>query len=140
MLQITKGWAAPETIEAMDHAALLAERSGNLTQLVNWMASRCLTVFFSGDFPAVVSLADQALELSVRQGSSANLAFVHALQVLARHQLSDLDGAERHFEAGLKYTFFERRCFQTGSHGRRDRNLWNCQLERVDARPTRPCS
>ncbi len=115
MLQITKGWAAPETIQAIEHATLLAERSGNLTQLVNWMASRCLTVFFSGDFLAVVSLADQALELSVREGSPAILAFLHALQVLARHQLSDLHGAERHFDAGLP--FFNDAVFRQGRMG-----------------------
>jgi class 3 adenylate cyclase len=115
MLQITKGWAASETIEAIEHATTLAERSGNLTQLVNWMASRCLTIFFSGDFLAVVALADQALEIAVREGIPAILAFVHTLQVMARHQLGDLGGAERHFTAGLP--FFDDPVFRDGRMG-----------------------
>ena len=40
MLQVTRGYAAPETIDATERAAALAEKSGNLTQLVNWMISR----------------------------------------------------------------------------------------------------
>ena len=34
MLWITRGYAAPETIDATEHAAALAEKSGNLKQLV----------------------------------------------------------------------------------------------------------
>ena len=35
MLYVTRGYAAPETIDATERAAALAEKSGNLTQLVN---------------------------------------------------------------------------------------------------------
>src|SRR5262249_37223597 len=37
MLYITKGYSAPETIEAAQRAARLAEKSGNLRQLLNLM-------------------------------------------------------------------------------------------------------
>ena len=49
--------------------AALAEKSGNLAQLVSWVASRCDIAMFSGDLAAAVTLADQALELALREGS-----------------------------------------------------------------------
>src|SRR5580704_4345746 len=40
MLWVTRGYAAPETIDATERAAALAEKSGNLAQLVNLMILR----------------------------------------------------------------------------------------------------
>jgi len=103
MLQITKGWGAPGTVEATERATKLAEKSGNRTELAYWLTSRCLTVFFAGDFPAAVALADQALELAHLHGQPMVLAGVHTLQLMARYQLGDLVGAENHFKTGLQY-------------------------------------
>ena len=37
MLYVTRGYSAPETIDANERAAALAEKSSNLRQLVNWV-------------------------------------------------------------------------------------------------------
>jgi len=69
MLSVTREYAAPETMDAVKHAAALAEKSGNLTELLVWVGARCVTATISGDFRAAVSLADQALQLALREGS-----------------------------------------------------------------------
>ena len=103
MLYVTKGYAAPETINATDRATDLAERSGNRQQLINWATARCSSTLVSGDLPAAGTLANQALDLALRGGSSANLAAVYQLQIITRHMGGDLFGAEDHFAAGLQF-------------------------------------
>jgi predicted ATPase len=103
MLQITKGYAASETIEAAERAAALAEKSGSLTQLVSLIISRATIAVDSGDFAAAVALADQALKLALRDGNPTNLGLVYLDQIIARNFLGDLGGAEQHFTAGLKF-------------------------------------
>ena len=105
MLWLTRGYSAPETIDATERAASLAEKSGNLAQLVYWVSSRYIATLVSGDLPAAAALADQALELALREGSPTSLGSAHALQMMARYYLGDLAGAEKHFTAGL--TFFD---------------------------------
>jgi tetratricopeptide (TPR) repeat protein len=104
-LNATTGWAAPETVDAAERAAVLAEKSGNLKQLANWVRSKATSTLLGGDYPAASSLADQALELAVREGSPTNLAAVHELQLQTRFLRGDHVGAELHFAAGLE--FFE---------------------------------
>ena len=73
---------SPETIDATERAAALAEKSGNLTQLLNWVTSRSLIALDAGDLPAAIALADQALELALREGSPTSLGLAHALQII----------------------------------------------------------
>ena len=61
--------------------------------------------FNSGDLPAADALADQALELALREGSPGVSGCAHALQMHTRYQRGDLAGVEQHFTAWLK--FFE---------------------------------
>jgi class 3 adenylate cyclase/tetratricopeptide (TPR) repeat protein len=103
MLQITKGYSAPETNQATERISALAESSGNLIPLVNLTISKCATAFISGNVRATGALADQALDLSVREGSPTTLAGGHMLQVIARYQRGDFSGVEHHFMAGLKF-------------------------------------
>ena len=80
-LQSREGMSAPETIEATERAAALAEKSGNLKQLVNRVVSRGFAACISGDLPAAGTLADQALELALREGSPTSLGLAHTLQI-----------------------------------------------------------
>ena len=74
MLYVTRGFAAPETIDAIERAAALAEKSGNLAQLVNSVICESVSSpSISGDLPAAGALADQALELALREGSPTSL-------------------------------------------------------------------
>jgi tetratricopeptide (TPR) repeat protein len=99
MLNVTKGYAAPETVEAAETAVALAEKCGDLNQLAKLLASRGGTLLVSGDFSAAASTLDRALLLGGRQGASVNLAVVHQQQTIVRYFLGDLEGAEKHFKA-----------------------------------------
>jgi hypothetical protein len=77
MLHATKGYAAPETLDAVEYTKALAAKSGNLTQLVGLMIFRGITAFSSGDLSTAGVLADQALEIALREHNSVSLAFVH---------------------------------------------------------------
>jgi class 3 adenylate cyclase/tetratricopeptide (TPR) repeat protein len=105
LLYVIKGYAARETIEATEYAAALAEKSGNLTQLVDVMVSRGFTAYFSGDIMAAGALADRGLELALREGGSTNhrLRRLYTLLILTRYWHGDLAGVDRHFTAGLKF-------------------------------------
>jgi hypothetical protein len=103
MLVVTSGWAAPETIQLVEHAAALAEKSGNLTELVSWIRSRSLTKFLSGDYSAAITLADQRLELALQEGSPTSLAHAYEFQIQVRFLKGDHIGTEQHFIAGMKF-------------------------------------
>jgi hypothetical protein len=103
MLNLTKGLAAAETIEAIERTVVLAEKSGDLKRLVDLMIRRGFATNFSGDLPAASAIADKALDLAIRDGHSAGLAYAHFLQLTTRYQRADFVGAERHFTAGHRY-------------------------------------
>jgi tetratricopeptide (TPR) repeat protein len=130
MLYITKGWGAPETVDAAEHAANVAEKSGNLKQLANSVGARGMTAWISGELSIAARLADQALELALRDGSPAILARQHLLQLEVRYWRGDLAGAEKHFTKGLK--FFEHPRFKraVAAFGYASLNAWT--LGRAD--------
>jgi tetratricopeptide (TPR) repeat protein len=103
MLYVMRGYSAPETMEATERAAVLAEKSGNLKQLVISMLGRSVAAHTSGDLPTAAKLLDQALGLALREGSPTRLASVYTLQILTGYWSGDLAGAEKHFTAGLKF-------------------------------------
>jgi tetratricopeptide (TPR) repeat protein len=105
MLWSTRGFATPETSDAIDRATALAEKSGNLTQLLNLTLAKGVNAMNAGNLPAAGALADEALELALREGNPVIVGVAHTFQVMARHFRADLDGAEKHYTAGLK--FFE---------------------------------
>jgi hypothetical protein len=61
MLHLTRGYPAPETIDATRRAAALAEKSGNLRELLNLRIATGVNALSSGDFPAAGANADDAL-------------------------------------------------------------------------------
>jgi len=103
VLYITKGFAASETKDAIQRAAALAEKSGNLTQLVSSVSSKVTIALFSGDLPSAAALADQALDLALREGSPRILGRAHHHQQMTRFYLGDFAGSEKHFRAALQF-------------------------------------
>jgi len=103
MLRLTRGYTAAETIQATQHVAALAEKSGNLAQLGNSALSRYLTALNSGDVRAAGVFADQGFELALREGNPARLGGAYAMEINAHYYRGDFVGAEEHFLAGLKY-------------------------------------
>jgi tetratricopeptide (TPR) repeat protein len=72
-----------------------------------WPVSPCtrtnLSTHFSGDLPAAGALADQALELALREGSPTHLGLVYLLQTETRRSRGDLAGSEKYYAAGFKF-------------------------------------
>ena len=97
-LQVTRGFSAPQTVDANKRAAALAEKSGNLTQLFTWVSARQVVVLESRDLAAAGALADQALQLALREGSRSSLGMARSLQIATCYQRGDLAGVEKHFE------------------------------------------
>jgi hypothetical protein len=93
----------PEVVETTERLAALAERSGSLKQLVNLMVSRAHVAFMSGDYRASAILAEQTLELALREGSPTSLGLAHDQLIISRHTLGDLADVEKHFTAWLAF-------------------------------------
>ena len=105
VLQIARGYSARETIEAAARFASLAQRSGTIEKLVMWVGQSCGAAVASGDLAAACALADQALDLALREGNHANIGGAYALQIVSQYWSGDPAGVERCFAAGLP--FFE---------------------------------
>jgi tetratricopeptide (TPR) repeat protein len=103
ILHVTRGWAAPEAIEAAARIGLLAERTGNLGRLVVSLGTRCFHANLAGDLSTSAALADEGLGLALREGSPSLIATLHMMQLITRFPRGDLVGAENHFMAVQKY-------------------------------------
>jgi class 3 adenylate cyclase/tetratricopeptide (TPR) repeat protein len=109
-LVLAIGFTAPETIDAIEQAAVLVEKGGNLEQLAELMHLQFSAYFFAGNLQAAHVLADRALELALREGNPASIGSAHQHQMQVSFFVGDLAGAENHFGAGLKV--FEHPDFQ----------------------------
>jgi tetratricopeptide (TPR) repeat protein len=103
MLSVTRGYSAAETVDATERFVALAHKSGNVPQLVVAALRRGFTAYVSGDLLAAGSLADEALVLALHQGSHADIARAHGLQIWTRYWRGDFAGVEKHFAAGLEF-------------------------------------
>ena len=100
MLSATNGYAAPETTEAIEQALSLAEKSGDVTQLANWLTSRASAVLVSGDLAVAGALANRVLQLALpAQRTAIKLGEVYQVQIITRYFRGDLAGSEKHFGA-----------------------------------------
>jgi tetratricopeptide (TPR) repeat protein len=100
VVNLTKGYAAPETIKAVDDAIALAEKTSTSAELVNLLASRASTLLVSGELKAAKEVGERALLVAKREASSSEtLASLHQQQTIVRYWLGDLKGAEEHFIA-----------------------------------------
>src|SRR5437879_1603522 len=98
VLQLTSGYAAPETVEAATRARALAEKSGSVAQLIREEARIWRAIVTAGDFAGAAALGEHILDLARGEGESpARLAFVHNAQVQTRFYTGDLAGVEEHF-------------------------------------------
>jgi len=103
MLVVMRGFGAPETVAATERLAALTERSGTLAQLAYSVLARATIALHSNDLAAAGALADQGLDLALREGSPACLGQAHLLQLTTRYWRGDLAGAEKHFMTGLAF-------------------------------------
>jgi len=118
ILPVTSGVASPEIVDACAQAIALAKKSGNLSQLISLMHDTGRAAHQAGDYESVATLADETLELAMREDNPTNLGLAYELQIFVRHLRGDLAGAEEHFARGLK--FFE------------DASIWPLPLLRLN--------
>ena len=93
----TRGWTAPETRAAAERARDLAEKSGNLAQLIRQTFDIWRSVIVAGDLSTAALLADRILDLAQREGSPASFGFVCQPQVDVSFYRGDLAKADEHF-------------------------------------------
>jgi len=96
-LVVTKGLTAPEAVETSVRARALAEKSGNLAQLVAHGAALCGSVLATGDNSSAAALADQLLDLAQREGSPASLATAYLHKLVACFYRGELRESEERF-------------------------------------------
>jgi len=98
VLVVVRGFSAPETRAAATRAAALAEKSGNLAQIVVQAFGIWRSLFFSGDHSSGAPLAGRILYLAEREGSPASLGFACRAQIDVSFFSGDLAGVENCFE------------------------------------------
>lgn len=99
---VVHGHASEAYLEPHLRAASLAERCGNLLQVVVQMLGRFINALMSGQHLRALALADRMLDLGLREGSPTSLRLAHMAQVTARHGVGDIVGAEVHVEAWIQ--------------------------------------
>lgn len=97
----TRGWSTGRVEEAMARATTLAEKSGNLAQLVLQSFGLVMGAVSSGDKIRARAIADQLSELAQREGSDFSLRCALEGQLLSRDAVSDFAGAENSYVAWL---------------------------------------
>jgi class 3 adenylate cyclase/tetratricopeptide (TPR) repeat protein len=102
-LQVTMGHSARATVEASARIRALAEKRGNLDELVPQLNGAFAAALVSGDLHTASDLANQILDLARRNESPVSLGYAHMDQVLVRYYLGDLAGAEQHFLDGVPF-------------------------------------
>jgi class 3 adenylate cyclase/tetratricopeptide (TPR) repeat protein len=76
VLLVTRGYTAPETRAVAERARDLAEKGGNLGQLVAQVFVIWRSVLTTGDYSTASLLADRLLDIAQREGSPASFGFV----------------------------------------------------------------
>jgi len=100
MLWMTGGPSSHDTMEAVQRAIGLAEKTGKLAPLVLLMVTGGWgSLLASRDIAAVQMLADRVLELALREGSPGSLLMAHSLRMQTCLFRGDLTGTENHFAA-----------------------------------------
>ena len=98
VLQQTKGYSAPQTVETGARVRVLAEKVGNLSHLVRQATRTWGALLTTGDYAGAAAIADHILDLAQRQGQDTeHLALAHYVQVQRRFYSGDLIGAEEQF-------------------------------------------
>jgi class 3 adenylate cyclase/tetratricopeptide (TPR) repeat protein len=97
----TRGYSSAERSEAFARARVLAERAGDSEALLV-VFGLCGAAHTRGQQRSALALADQALEISTRIGTSAALTRAYYWQGLPRFHMGDLTMARQHFVQSLK--------------------------------------
>jgi class 3 adenylate cyclase/tetratricopeptide (TPR) repeat protein len=103
VLQITRGYSAPQTVAAMSRTRQLAGVGGPLSPKLRQAQAEWAAASSAGDYVQAGGLADQFLGLAQADGRPANLAQAHMIQMTSLYRIGDLMGAEEAFRMGAPY-------------------------------------
>ena len=98
-----KGVDSQETREMAARAAALAEKTGNLAELIQQLNLIRIPIMRTGDYANSEAIADRMLELAQREGSAASFAAAYHGKVQAEYYKGDLAGAEAVFAHWRNY-------------------------------------
>jgi tetratricopeptide (TPR) repeat protein len=98
VLILTKGYAASQTLEPVDRARSLAEKTGNLADRVQQLVSTWAFHSVGGNTSGASALAEQLLDLAQREGNPASFAHAYHALTLGRFQRGLLVEAEEHYK------------------------------------------
>jgi class 3 adenylate cyclase/tetratricopeptide (TPR) repeat protein len=102
-MTISKGWGAPEVLDMAARARAMAEKIGNLFEVVQQLWTETIYAQVRGDYITSTALTDQLLGVAQREGSAASLGAGHLRQLVIRFCQGDFTGVEEHFERGLPF-------------------------------------
>jgi tetratricopeptide (TPR) repeat protein len=102
-LWATKGYGAPEVLDMASRARALAEKTGDLSQLVQQLWGATVYNEVRGDLSAAAALADKLFEVAQGEGSPASLGLGHEMQLEIRFFRGDFAGSEEHFVRGRAF-------------------------------------
>jgi DNA-binding winged helix-turn-helix (wHTH) protein/tetratricopeptide (TPR) repeat protein len=104
-MAVSRGYGAPEVFEMSSLAHALAEKTGNLAELVQQLWVEVGFPETRGELGHAAGLIDELLLVAEREGSPVSLAMANTYQVENRFYRGDFLGADEHFERGR--AFFE---------------------------------
>jgi DNA-binding winged helix-turn-helix (wHTH) protein/tetratricopeptide (TPR) repeat protein len=104
-MAVSRGYAASEVLEMASRARALAEKTGDLAEVVQQLWMEAGFAEARGDLAVAGRLVDELLAVAEREGSPTSLAMGHTFQIENRFYRGDFIGAEEHFERGRP--FFE---------------------------------
>jgi tetratricopeptide (TPR) repeat protein len=99
-LQLVRGYAAPKTLEAIEHVRTLAEKTGDLVGPLSQMQATWAAANTAGDYRAAGMLAEQMLDLAGGKSGPITVWMAHDAQFWTRYYCGDLAAAEQHFLRG----------------------------------------
>jgi hypothetical protein len=98
VLQLTRGYAAPETLEAAARARALAEKLGRISELIREEGRIWQAHITAGDYASATALAGHILDLIHADGDRpSRLMFANLAQVQTSFYTGDLAAVEDQF-------------------------------------------
>lgn len=100
-MMATRGFAAPEVLQAFSEARTLSEKLGDTDQLFVALCGEASYHMISGNLPAADELGLQCLDLARASGDQALLLEAHHRQWATKYYIGDYAAAEHHLDYGI---------------------------------------
>jgi predicted ATPase len=100
-MMATKGWGAPEVLQAYSAAKILCERLGDSSQLFTVLRGEGQYHMISGNLQAADELARQCMQLAENAAEPALILEAHHVFWTTRFMMGDYASGELHANAGI---------------------------------------